>query len=166
MPAPKCQKPGTKQLVETKILRPCYFLDHIPLEIRNEIYQNLFIVPTKSRRRRGVYCIPDLDILRTSKQIFYEASRAYYTENSVSIFPQVLSRMLVQLRRCQRLGISYVVPSLQNLAIPPFALGLIRYLRINLWIFSNADRRTIQKDFAYLADAWKLRDDINCFEMT
>lgn len=165
MPAPKRQKPGTKQLRQTKLTGPCYFLDRLPLEIRNEIYQYLFIFPTKSRRRRGVYSIPDLNILRTSKRIFSEASHTYYTENSISLFPQALSRMLVQLRRCQRLGISYVVPSLGNFAIPPFALDLIRNLRVNLWIFSNADQRTIRRDFAYLASAWKYRDDINRFEI-
>ena len=73
--------------------------------------------------------------------------------------------MLVQSRRCQRLKISYVLPSVKNFAIPPFALGLIRNLRVNLWIFSNADQRTIRKDFAYLAVAWKHRDDINRFEI-
>ena len=168
MPTPKRRNPATrptKQLCETKHTGLCYFLDRLPLEIRNEIYRHMFIDPTKSRRRRGVYCIPDLDILRTCKQIFFEACHAYYTENSISIFPQALSRMLVQSRRCQRLNISYVVPSVKNFAIPPFALGLIRDLRVNLWIFSNADQRTIRRDFAYLANAWKHRDDINRFEI-
>jgi hypothetical protein len=63
---------------------PCYFLDHLPREIRDEIYRHL-VVDKCERHRSFRQHMKGVGILFANKQIYDEAMQIFYRENHFDV---------------------------------------------------------------------------------